>query len=164
MKEIWKEVSGSDGCFEISNLGNIRRIKIKQYSFKDKKVKEYKTQKLVKPANDRGYFKIRLLINGVQKSAYIHRLVAEAFIPNPNNYKEVNHKDNNPNNNNVNNLEWCDRKYNIDYMLKHQEKIRENNELRLEMLENIYYGIELGKITTLEQVKQLIDKNLLNEY
>ena len=164
MKEIWKEVPGSDSCFEISNLGNIRRIKIKQYSFKDKNIKEYKTQKLIKPANDRGYLKIRLLINGKQNSAYIHRLVAEAFIPNPNNYKEVNHKDNDPSNNNVENLEWCDRKYNINYMIKHQEEIKNRHELRLETLENIYYGIELGKITKVEEVKDLIDESLLNQY
>lgn len=49
------------------------------------------------------------------RNEYIHRLVAEAFIPNPNNYPQVNHKDENPNNNSVDNLEWCTGKYNVNY-------------------------------------------------
>lgn len=62
------------------------------------------------------------------------------------------------------NLEWCDRKYNIDYMLNHQEQIKDRHERRMEMLENIYYGIELGSIKNIEQVKDIIDEKLLNEY
>lgn len=163
MKEIWKPVVGFEEYFMISNLGKLKRIKEVQNLF-GKTKREIKTDRIVKPTLDRGYYKIGLSVNGKRTLKYIHRMVAEAFIPNPNNYKEINHKDNNPSNNNVNNLEWCDRKYNIEYMVKHQEKIRENNELRLEMLETIYYGIELGKITTLEQVKNIIDEELLNEY
>lgn len=163
MKEIWKPVVGFEEYFTISNLGKLKRIKEVQNLFGRTK-REVEINRIVKPTLDRGYLKINLSINGKRTLKYIHRMVAEAFIPNPNNYKEVNHKDNNPSNNNVNNLEWCDRKYNIEYMVKHQEKVRENNELRLEMLENIYYGIELGKITTLEQVKNMIDEELLNEY
>lgn len=101
---------------------------------------------------------------GKKSTKYIHRLVAEAFIPNPENKPEVNHIDSNSMNNCVSNLEWCDRKYNLDYMIKHQNEIRERHERRIETLETIYYGIECGKITNLMQVKGLIDESLLNEY
>lgn len=63
-----------------------------------------------------GYCSVELFDkNGKSKRLLIHRLVAAAFIPNPNNYTEINHKDENPLNNRVNNLEWCDRKYNMNF-------------------------------------------------
>ena len=77
--------------------------------------------------NAYGYPAIYLSSNGKRKYFLIHRLVAMAFIPNPNNYKEINHKDENPNNPNVNNLEWCTRKYNNNYgtiLLKISNKVR----------------------------------------
>lgn len=164
MKEIWKPVIGSNNCYEISNLGNLRKIKLRQYSLQEKRIKEFSIKKVVKPTNDRGYLKVRININGVRTLRYIHRMVAEAFISNPNNYREVNHKDSNPSNNRVDNLEWCDRRYNIEYMVKHQEEIKDRHERRIETLESIYYGIELGKIKTIKQVKDMIDEELLNEY
>ena len=63
----------------------------------------------------RGYLRVYLYKNGKGKSFYIHRLVAEAFIPNPNKYQEVNHKDENSSNNRADNLEWCTHKYNSNY-------------------------------------------------
>lgn len=65
--------------------------------------------------NAYGYPAVDLWKNGKKKYFLVHRLVAEAFIPNPNNYKEINHKDENPANPNVDNLEWCTRKYNNNY-------------------------------------------------
>ena len=163
MKEIWKPVLGFEEYFEISNLGNLKRKMFYRRNWQGKMVK-VNTNKIVKPTKDRGYLKINLSVNGKRYLKYIHRLVAEAFIPNPNNYKEVNHIDSNPSNNCVDNLEWCNRKYNINYMLKHQEQIKDRHEKRIETLENIFYGIELGNITNIKQVKDLIDENLLNEY
>ena len=61
------------------------------------------------------YKRVNLCINGVGHKKTIHRLVAEAFIPNPNNYPCINHKDENKENNNANNLEWCTYKYNSNY-------------------------------------------------
>lgn len=147
MQEIWKPVVGFEEYFEISNLGRLKR--------KDR---------ILKATNDRGYLKIKLSVNGKRYLRYIHRLVAEAFIPNPNNYKEVNHKDSNPENNRVDNLEWCDRRYNLDYMIKHQNDIKDRHERRIETLESIFYGIELGYINNINQVKDLIEESLLNEY
>jgi hypothetical protein len=65
--------------------------------------------------DEKGYEKVSLWVNKKVKTMKIHRLVAKYFIPNPHNYKEVNHKDENKTNNNVSNLEWCDRKYNVNY-------------------------------------------------
>lgn len=65
-----------------------------------------------------GYQTVSLVKNGIRKNYLIHRLVAKAFIPNPNNYPVVNHKDENPSNNNVNNLEWCTVAYNNAYGTK----------------------------------------------
>ncbi len=63
----------------------------------------------------RGYLQAHLWKNGVRKPCLVHRLVAQAFIPNPNNLPQVNHKDEDKTNNHVNNLEWCSAKYNMDY-------------------------------------------------
>lgn len=164
MKEIWKPVKDFEKYYMISNKGNLKSIIKRQYSFKDKKIIETKEEKYLKLTNDRVYEKIILSLNGKRYLKYIHRLVAEAFIPNPNNYKEVNHIDSDPSNNCVENLEWCDRKYNLNYMIKHQEEIKERNELRLEILENIFYGIEFGNVKNIEQVKSMINEDLLNRY
>lgn len=67
--------------------------------------------------NNKGYNTVCLWNNGKQRTVLIHRLVAETFIPNPNNYKEVNHKDFNLDNNSDENLEWCTRDYNIYYSI-----------------------------------------------
>lgn len=163
MQEIWKPVVGFEEYLEISNLGRLKRKIIYKNNWRKGKSK-IKVDRIIKPTNDRGYSKVKLSIDGKNYLKYVHRIVAEAFIPNPNNYKEVNHKDNNPSNNCVDNLEWCDRKYNIDYMVKHQEQIKDRHERRIETLETIFYGIEFGYINNVNQVKKLIDENLLNEY
>lgn len=111
MEEVWKTIKESS-VYQISNLGNIRSISIKLD--KDRHItKEYK---ILKPCyNSRGYLDVTLKINKNKVHKVIHRLVAEAFIPNPNNYEYVNHKDENKSNNNVENLEWCNHKYNCNY-------------------------------------------------
>lgn len=65
--------------------------------------------------NSHGYALVSLYCNGKHITPRVNRLVAETFLPNPNNLPEVNHKDENPMNNDVNNLEWCDKKYNMNY-------------------------------------------------
>lgn len=91
--EIWKKV---DEELEVSNYGNVRLLN-------GKVLKQSK--------NGRGY----LRLNRHNKTILVHRLVAQAFIPNPDNLPEVNHKDENKENNNVDNLEWCNSKYNHNY-------------------------------------------------
>lgn len=106
MKEIveeWKDIKGYEGLYKISNLGRVK-------SFQGVKERILKSN-----IQNCGYEYVVLAMNGKFKTKNIHRLVAEIFIPNPNNYKEINHIDENKHNNNVNNLEWCTRSYNASY-------------------------------------------------
>lgn len=104
--EIWKDIVGYDGKYQISNRGNVKSLKQK------KEHNEY----LLKPfATKKGYLRVSLSKNNKYKQPLIHRLVATYFLENKNNCNEVNHKDENKQNNCVENLEWCDRKYNVLY-------------------------------------------------
>lgn len=102
MQEIWKPIIGYENLYEVSNLGNVRRI-----------WKNYKT--LLKQYPIKGYLRVSLCKNGKQKWFMVHRLVGQAFVENPTNAPFINHKDENPLNNIYTNLEWCTAKYNINY-------------------------------------------------
>lgn len=100
-QEIWKQVKGWEGKYEVSNQGNVKRVK-------DGKM-------LTRHINSRtGYESVSLYDKPTQTSIskYVHRLVAEAFIPNPKNLEQVDHKDGNKSNNKLSNLRWCSRKFN----------------------------------------------------
>ena len=101
MEEIWKEIEGFNGDYWVSNLGRVKSLK-------------YKKERILKPRKQSGYYKV-LLYNDKKYEYSIHRLVAMAFIPNPDNLPQVNHKDENKANNCVDNLEWCTWEYNINY-------------------------------------------------
>lgn len=112
MIEVIKDIKGFEGRYTISNLGIVRSLL---------------TGKIMKPyITNKGYARVNLRYAKSRdfKSLLVHRLVAMNFIPNPNNYKEINHKDCNPLNNRIDNLEWCDRFYNIKYSF---EKGRASN-------------------------------------
>lgn len=115
MKEIWKDIKGYEGLYQVSNLGRVKSLK---------RILKHKTTyggiytvkgKILKPKEDKGYYRYSLSNNGKNKLFFAHRLVAEAFIPNPQHYLIVNHKDENPHNNKADNLEWCTIKYNVTY-------------------------------------------------
>ena len=92
MKEIFRDIKGFEGLYQISNFGNVKSLK---------------RNIILKPSsNGKGYLHIILYKNRKSKVSRIHRLVAQAFIPNPENKPQVNHIDGNKRNNNVNNLEW----------------------------------------------------------
>lgn len=111
-KEIWKNFKEK---YAISNYGNIRNnitgriLKLRQ--------------------NHKGYLKTNISINGKLKTIFPHRLVAEAFLENPNNLPMVNHKDENKKNNNVDNLEWCDDKYNVNYGTSQERKAQKQRKI-----------------------------------
>lgn len=86
------------------------------YIYDDGRIWNEKKQKFISTSLDeKGYAKVSLWVNKKVRTMKIHRLVAKYFVPNPYNYKEVNHKDENKINNRASNLEWCDRKYNVNY-------------------------------------------------
>lgn len=106
MKEIWKDIEGYEGLYQVSNFGRIRSIKHFNYQ---------KVLKQLKNNARGGYMQITLCKNGNAKMFRVHRLVATAFISNPDNLPQVNHKDENKENNAVDNLEWCTMEYNLRY-------------------------------------------------
>lgn len=115
MEEIWKDIIGYEGYYKISNLGRVKSLARNIY-YKDGSFSRYKPETIKKnKINTDGYYSITLSVNCHNKTIAIHRLVAQAFIPNPNNLPEVNHKDFNRKNNCVDNLEWCDHKDNVKY-------------------------------------------------
>lgn len=114
-KEIWKPILNYEGLYEVSNWGRIKSFK-------------FGKERILKPGTNKyGYLIVILCKNGKVKHFYVHRLVAEAFIPNPHNYPCMNHKDECKTNNNVNNLEWCTYTYNNNYGTK-IERISKNRD------------------------------------
>ena len=100
MEELWKDIPGYEGLYQVSNFGQVKRVS---------------KNKIIKPWKTKGYLQVRLSKHGKTNSFLLHRLVAICFIENKNNLPCINHKDENKLNNNVNNLEWCDYKYNNNY-------------------------------------------------
>jgi hypothetical protein len=104
-EEIWKDIRGFEGYYQISNHGRVRSLDriIPTKKFNIKRKGEVMSTSL----NTKGYPHIRLCKNGKRETFRVHRLVAQTFLPNPNNDEIVNHKDSNKTNNNLDNLEWC---------------------------------------------------------
>lgn len=114
MEEIWKPVKDFEGYYEVSNLGRVRSVD--RVVIAKNGTTQFKKGTLMKPRPDRqGYIIVALSINRHYITKCVHRLVAEAFIPNPDNLPQVNHIDEVKNNNVVSNLEWCTAKYNANY-------------------------------------------------
>lgn len=107
MEEIWKDIKGYEGLYMVSNMGNVKSLGFDKYH----------KGRILKPCFDgkKNYLFVGLHKDNKVKLRNVHRLVAEAFIPNPYNLPCVNHKDENKTNNNADNLEWCTIKYNSNY-------------------------------------------------
>ena len=108
-KEIWKDIKGYKGFYMISSYGRIKSLKRIDNN------NHFIRERILKQGDNNGYKHVSLSKNGKTKIFKVHRLVAEAFIPNPNNLPQVNHKDENHSNNCVSNLEYCDALYNDNY-------------------------------------------------
>lgn len=117
--EVWKPLAGLveyGTYYEVSNLGNVRSVDRIADDGYPRKGKILKPRKL-----PTGYLRVHLSEHGKNKDYYIHRLVAIAFIPNPDNLPQINHKSEIKTDNRVENLEWCDTKYNCNYGSKPQK-------------------------------------------
>lgn len=112
MEEIWKDIEGYEGLYQVSNLGRVR-------SLAKKAGRSPRKEKYTAIFVDRrGYMKTNVCKFGKYTQVYVHRLVAETFIPNPDDKPQVNHKDGNKQNNHIDNLEWCTPKDNINHANK----------------------------------------------
>ena len=113
--EIWKEIKGFEGYYEVSDLGRVRSVDRVIYDTVRKCERLLKGKILTIRDNGHGYKGVMLCKKNKIYNRYVHRLVAEAFIPNPDDYDYVNHRDENKWNNSKDNLEWCDGTYNNNY-------------------------------------------------
>lgn len=136
MEEIWKDILGYEGFYQVSSYGRIKHTK--KGTFK----------KLIK--NWAGYIRVQLFQDNIGKIFSVHRLVARAFIPNPHNYPEINHLDHNRENNSIDNLEWCTRSQNAQYSFTRPDRKRGKAWLgksgELHHASMPVYQIENGKI------------------
>ena len=129
VKEIWKDVVGYEGKYKVSNLGNVKSLNYRRTG---------KEKLLELQYHLNGYVYVLLHKNGKDYYELVHRLVAKAFLPNPENLPCINHKDENKHNNYVDNLEWCSYEYNNNYGTK--------NERAKEKLSKKIMCIETGEI------------------
>lgn len=132
-EEIWKDIKGFEGYYQISNYGNVRSLNY---------ARKHLVRNLKPFLGTNGYLKINFHKRPIHKGKEIHRLVAEAFIPNPDNLPQVNHIDEDRLNNKVENLEWCSSLYNANYGLRN---------LKMKLAQTALYGkpalcVETGEI------------------
>lgn len=152
LSEEWRDIPNYEGLYQVSNLG---RVKSLNYN-------HTKQEKILKQANNKGYLYV-LLYNQKKRTLHkIHRLVATAFIPNPNNLPFINHKDENPLNNRADNLEWCTAAYNSNYgtnIQRRSKKLTNRQDLSKQVFQ---YDFE-GKIIKIWQSTHECSRNGYNQ-
>lgn len=150
--EEWKNIKGFEGVYQVSNLGrvkslprHVKRENDKGYFLKEKILKQN--------FHTGGYLKVTFSKNGKITNKFVHRLVGEAFIPNPNNLPQINHKDEDKSNNGISNLEWCDNQYNNVYGTKIK---RQKKSEYLQKLMNPIKGtnLETGEVLIFDSVNE----------
>ena len=157
MEEIWKDIEGYEGLYQVSNMGRVKSVERMKWSGKC----YYKApERILKPRkNGGGYLVVMLSKNGKVKTCRVHRLVATAFIPNPNNLPQINHIDENKGNNHMENLEWCDSKYNNNYGT-HNKRVSEKLRGRKQSKESVEKRAEKmrGRKLSEEHKKKVAEK------
>lgn len=131
-KEIWRDIVGYEGLYQVSNLGRVKSLERLVHKnaggrIMHNYVAHIKEKILTNTSNDKNYLTVTLSKDKKPDIFLVHRLMAYAFLPNPNNLSDINHKDENPSNNFIyvnedgsvdydkSNLEWCTHKYNLNY-------------------------------------------------
>lgn len=138
--EIWKPIIGYEDYYEVSNLGRIRAID-RTITDKNGREKKLHGHMMLQQKHRNGYYSVMLTRGGKQKRFSVHRLVGTAFVPNPDNLPEINHKDETRDNNCADNLEWCDRSYNNVYGAKLTNQIKRQSKPVKQMLNGITIAV-----------------------
>ena len=135
--EEWRDVEGYEGLYQVSNEGRVKTLG-RTVNYNDGRTRYFEPKILSQHYDKDGYCQVCFSIDGKTYQKKVHRLVAQAFIPNPNNYPMVNHKDECKTNNFVENLEWCDCKYNLNYgtnPARISERVRNNKYISKEIVQ-----------------------------
>ena len=144
--EEWRSIPGYEGLYEVSSYGRVKSLEISY--IRKNGIMDHKPEIILRPKNNgTGYFTVCLYKNKTYKYYLIHRLVAQAFIPNPDNLSEVNHKDEDKTNNRVENLEWCSHKYNMNYndvQKRRSQRMKENGIYEMITLKRTKYPELIG--------------------
>ena len=143
--EVLKPIKGYEGIYDISNKGRVYSVRTRKY--------------LKSKPNTRGYMQVDLCVNGIHKMAFVHRLVADAFLDNPHGYPQVNHKDENILNNQADNLEWCTPLHNLLYGTR-VERIVQHHKKAVEQLDMI--GNVIRRFESLADAEKLCGYNHAN--
>jgi 16S rRNA A1518/A1519 N6-dimethyltransferase RsmA/KsgA/DIM1 with predicted DNA glycosylase/AP lyase activity len=114
MKEYWIDAKGFEGYYEVSNIGRVRRKKTKTI-YKDGRIAFFSETILKQSPNKKGYLRVYLSVKSKKHTKTVHRIVAESFIPNPENKKTVNHINSKKEDNSVSNLEWMTNLENMNH-------------------------------------------------
>lgn len=125
MEEVWKDIEGYEGIYQVSNLTRVRSVDRYVRTSRGGGLKPVKGKILKQAVLPNGYVGVRLQKDNKVKTHLVHRLVAQAFIPNPDNLPQVNHKSEVKTENSIENLEWCNADYNVHYgtgIKRNQEK------------------------------------------
>lgn len=125
MEEIWKDIKDFEGLYQVSNMGRVKSLA--RVILRNNGKKQTFKEKIIKQAtNKQGYYQISLWKNGIEKRYLLHRLIAEHFIPNPENKPCIDHINTDPTDNRIENLRWCTYKENNNNPLtvKHRSKPR----------------------------------------
>lgn len=150
MDKIWKSVVWSDGEYQVSNTGKVKslnRVITTKYG-----VKRVIKGRVLKPTlHGRGYLMVYISTKGLKTRVYVHRLVAEAFIPNPDNLPQVNHKNEVKTDNTASNLEWCNHRYNIAYSGNMDKAVKASLKTRLRPVVQKNKGVEIARYASIKE-------------
>ena len=145
--EEWRDIPNYEGLYQVSNLGRVK-------SLGNDKTKKEKIRKQGK--NHKGYLNVNLCKEGKRKNYLVHRIVCQAFIENTNNFRCVNHKDENKENNQIDNLEWCDNKYNSNYGTSIQRRVEKQSK-------QVYQYDKNGTLVSIWESTNEVGRNGFNQ-